>query len=1016
MKTTQKYLFLLTIAALILVPLRVGLSQGSAAPLSVSACEGISAPPPVPTPTPTATPPPVGGSGSLVFLPLVAGSSASGDAAALPLSGRFSGLQVVTPDVARYERFEAQFDLTTSATYPYMPFDTNPPPGVPAGIGVTVNALFSPDNWQTIYVQPAFLYQPYTHNTIAGKDHFVPDGAPRWAVRFAPRLAGNWQYRLCVEDSLGVEYYPEVASPALTFSAAAASANPYTQKGFLRVSATDSRYFEFDSGAPFVGVGFNDGYGASAAAEAKMQSYEQNQMNFMRIWMSGAGINGSQWTSWASHHLSMNGYIPGIKFDIANTYNGADVSMVLDASNPCVYGDFWQGGVPVTPNTTYNLTARVKLDDVSGPAAAGDYGFVVKQAGWLGTGCDQPNNGTLLTSPVSGSTGWITINGAYTTGSNQFWMDNLYLTRQNATGGTVYVDEVRLWQANDPAQINLLREPNVNSHWYFDPMSSALWDLYFQSAEQHGVYFKLVIDEKNEWIRTHMAADGTMTETFNSNYFYAQPGTKSRWLQEAWWRYLIARWGYSTAIHSFEYINEGDPYNGNLYQIANGMAEYFHAHDPSRHMITVSFWAGFPNAEFWSNPAYDAMDYADLHAYISTGWGLTASFLSAARTETNPAHIRTGNASARINGVEAVDEGINPRGLVIQGQGEWIIRYWMKAENFSASCPYTSTGSMQRVRWQLDGGTYWGGREGVVPFNSGGQDYICTSPAGTYGWTEFSSDRDRTGVLLPMERRLVLNDNNPHQLSLRLENANGTGGTAWLDDVEIVSPSGEVQPVIGEFDITLMDEDTAWFNRAYAEVWGNDSQVGVNKPLVRGETGIDSTSAQAWNPDLALDIDGIWLHNNIWGQINSGGMYDLFWWSTETIPLSLYDNFLTFRNFMADVPLNNGHYRDAPAQTVVANLRVWGQRDDVNGRMHLWVQNTQHTWKRVVYGQSITPVSGSFTLPDVPPGNYTVQWWNTYATDNPVFLTQTVASNGSLTLTLPALLSDDVAVKISRAP
>ena len=130
------------------------------------------------------------------------------------------------------------------------------------------------------------------------------------------------------------------------------------------------------------------------------------------------------------------------------------------------------------------------------------------------------------------------------------------------------VDEVRMSKDGDPAQVNLLREPNANSHLYFDQMNSAKWDRFLQSAEQHGVYIKLVIDEKNEWIRDHLAADGKMTATGDNNNFYAADWYPSRWLQQAWWRYLIARWGYSTAIHSFEYINEGDPYNGLHYEVA----------------------------------------------------------------------------------------------------------------------------------------------------------------------------------------------------------------------------------------------------------------------------------------------------------------------------------------------------------------------------------------------------------------------------------------------------------------
>ena len=67
--------------------------------------------------------------------------------------------------------------------------------------------------------------------------------------------------------------------------------------------------------------------------------------------------------------------------------------------------------------------------------------------------------------------------------------------------------------------------------------------------------------------------------------------------------------------------------------------------------------------------------------------------------------------------------------------------------------------------------------------------------------------------------------------------------------------------------------------------------MGAHKPLVRGETGVDFVGNQNYNPDLLKDTQGIWLHNNVWGQVNAGGMSDLFWWATETIPASIYPNF-----------------------------------------------------------------------------------------------------------------------------
>ncbi len=966
----------------------------------------------LPTATKTATAIPTGAPTATS----TASPAPSATPTASPAPGRISSVQALSGSPAVNDKFEVQFSVQTSATNLDMPYDPNPPAGVQAGIGVSVNALFSADNWKTSLTQPGFLNQPYVHTVVNGKDHFTPSGAPVWDVRFAVQQAGAWQYRLSVQDSQGISYYPDLGQPALSFTAGATSSNPFAAKGILKVSPTDSRYFQFQNGTPFVGVGFNDGFSDSASVEQKMTSYQQNQMNFMRVWMSGSGINGSQWTSWASNFLPQDGYLPGTSFDIANTYNGGPVSMRLDDAGPCLYADFWQGGVPVEPNTTYQVWARVKVNAVSGPAAAGDYGFVIKQGGWLTTDCVKSGTGTRITAPVAGTSGWITVSGTYTTGSSDKWLGNLYLARENATGGQVYVDEARMWRNGDPAQVNLLRQPYANTIEHFSPMNAAQWDLYIQSAEQHGVYLKLVIDEKNEWIRDHMTANGTMTATGSNDNFYAAPGTKVRWLEQAWWRYIIARWGYSTAIHSFEYINEGDPYDGHLYEAADAMAKYFHQNDPAHHMVTTSFWAAFPNKEFWSNPQYSSLDYADLHAYISTGWGLDASFLPQSMIETRPGYVHSGTASAKISGASGSSTTMVPRGLVIQGPGEWVITYWMKAEGLTATCPYSGSGSMLRIRWQLDGGPYNGGREGVLPANSESKDFLCTSPAGTFDWKQFTSTGDRDGNLLPASARIILTDSQPHELNLLLENSNGTGGTAWIDDVQIVSPAGKVQPVIGQFDTTPMDTDTAWYNQAYAQVFGGGSMVGAHKPLVRGETGVDFVGNQNYNQDLLKDTQGIWLHNNVWGQINAGGMYDLFWWATETIPTSIYSNYLTFQNFMAGIPLANGRYQELLAQTSNAQLRALGQRDDVDGLMHLWIQNTQHNWKQVVNGPAISAVNGTVTIPNVTAGSYRVEWWNTYAASNPVFLTQTLTSNGSLVLTLPAALADDVAVKITKLP
>jgi hypothetical protein len=112
------------------------------------------------------------------------------------------------------------------------------------------------------------------------------------------------------------------------------------------------------------------------------------------------------------------------------------------------------------------------------------------------------------------------------------------------------------------------------------------------------------------------------------------------------------------------------------------------------------------------------------------------------------------------------------------------------------------------------------------------QDFVCVA-SGSFGWREFRSDRDRDGNLLPIQARLVLPDSQPHELNLLLENSRGVSGTAWIDDVELVNPAGQVVSILGYFDLTRMDQDTAWYNRAYAILWGGGSALGAGKPGAR---------------------------------------------------------------------------------------------------------------------------------------------------------------------------------------
>ncbi len=947
----------------------------------------------------------------IIILPILLAISLLLPPAQPGIAPRISNLKVLTPEVAVYDRIELRFDVRTSAGYTNLPYDPTPPTGLESVSGISVDAIFTTPDGRRV-TQPAFFYQAYTNLPANSQDGLLPDGRPQWQVRFTPQQPGTWRVRIRAVDADGMSLSGETL-----VEVRGASQNPNRAKGFLRVSTRDRRYFEFADGSPFHPVGLNDGFDSATGAEQRLAQFEENGINLVRAWMSAAGINGSQWTAWSTFYLPFDGYLPPTSLESKDVFPGHELAYRLDSTNPCLFQGWLSGPVAVQPDTTYRVWARVKVQGV------GAEGFVIKTGDWLEKRCEQAGEGRPLTQPLSGSSNWTEVSGALRTAPGQTRLDFLYLARQSGSG-TALVDEVRLYEENDALQRNLLADGRADAHLVFEPAAAARWDAIIQSAEEHGVYLKLVIDEKNEWIRNRINAEGQFTTEGDNNNFYAAPGRKVRWLQQAWWRYVIARWGYSTAIHSFEYINEGDPYNGNHYEAANSMARYFHRWDPSRHMVTTSMWASFPNKELWSNPDYGDLDYADLHAYLSTGWpDQNASFVSTFALDTSASNQHNGLNAVRIDAGASGATTITPRGLVLREKGEWLVRYWMKARGFQMSCPYNTSGGMQRVRWSLDGGTYNGGREAVVPTNSEGSDFVCTAPDGTYDWQQFRSDRDNQGQPLAEQFRLVIQDEQPHEIALSIENASGTRGSAWISQVELVSPSGRVTPVIGAFDATRFDDDTAWYNAAYGLLLGANSPVGAGMPLMRGEAGLDDPQMGGYLANLNRDKDGVWLHNNVWAQLGPGGMTDLMWWTSETIMENaqtgrvpgLLPVYRTYRDFVEGIPLNNGQYHDAKAQTSDPRLRAWGQRDDASGQAHLWIQNREHTWRAVADGKRIPAVAGSVLLTGMPPATYRVEWWDTYTPGAGVIKTEVIASNGGmLVLALPQPLVSDIAVKITR--
>lgn len=931
---------------------------------------------------------------------------------------------VASSIVGVYEPFVLTCTIGTTAANPYWPYDPAPPAGLPVRTGVSVDAVIrSPAG--SVITYPLYLHTPYVYSART-YDHLYPAGPPFWMLRFAPASTGVWRLTLRAEDSSGV-----ATTAPLTFTAVSTSAYPH---GFVRVSLSDPRYFAFSDGTPFIGLGHGLGLDKAKPVQDadRLAAMAADGVSLLRVWASSSGgFFSASWPAWVSAIGGDEGYLPRQSLAITPTWGESDVSLKLTYPDgiPCFFQGTWGGQgtwpVSVLPDRVYRVQARVLVRGVTGPRVSGQpYGFVVKTGGWLSSSCADAGTGVVHTPYVHDTGGaWVVVTGTITTRSDQYFLDNLFLALENVTIGEAYVDAV--WLEEDLGEggrygPNLLHQPDFDYHLTpVDDQRAELWDRVLEKAADADVYLKVVLMEKNDWIYDRITPSGGMTVTASNDNFYAAPGTKARWLARALWRYIAARWGYSTAVHSWELLNEGDPYRGHHYEMAQDFARHMHAADP--HMVTTSFWASFPMDEFWANSAYPDLDYADLHAYVSTGWGSYPVI-----PDTPPAPLYYTDAqdydgsgwSVALGGQDHVHSA-NLWSLDVHGDGEWVLRYRLRLREWSGACPYGDPGTLSgpRIIWWMDGA-----KGNVVPSRLDGRNWRCSTPITPAGWASYDSAHTAEGTAAPLEARILITDDRPHNITVGVQNAYGNSGTAYLDAVTLIAPDGTALPINGAFDLLRRAEhDAALHYDVYSRLLGGGSPAGAGKPLLRGETGLDygaeapSTNlsdVQREQADLARDTRGVWLHNLTWAQAGPGGMTDLYYWTANIEAHGLDHIYGAFGRFLAGIPLDNGHYEDARA-TVPDGLRAWGQADRAHHRGYLWVQNVDHTWRNVVDGVTPPGRAGTIFVPELSSGTYCVSWWDTWA--GMAILTQTAYQPLSgVFLTLPRSITDDIAVQWER--
>lgn len=521
--------------------------------------------------------------------------------------------------VQRWENLEATFSLAGSAaTHPQFPFDTNPPPGLAWVDGVSVDGLFTPDNWRTVLRRPAFLQQRYQHALKHNEEWLHPlTNASVWTLRFSPPSLGLWKYRVEVREAKGTAVSPErsfqVVMPTNSLNL-----------GPVRVARLDSRYFEHEDGTLFLGTGH--GIGASAEkysfdVEQKFATCGDDNQQFFRFWIAGH-LWGSAWQPWSSRTLGYNGTVPNTGLSLASAYADGLAALKLDAANPLAWQGFMSGHAAVVPGRTYRLRVRWRTEGVTGPATVGRaFGACMRWVVWPETG--QTHTTPLAISHVVGDTPWhVAETNFVATGAllqNGNYLANPAVVLENATAGQVFADEIGVREVLTGGALGgeLLRSPKFNSHLTFDQRRGAGLDVILTTAAQHGKYFKLVISEKQEELLNWLSASG-LPDPLGGNFFRTG-ATPSHRLHEYYWRHLIARFGAFRSVHSWETVNEQDPNDAYSLTLTADLARVA-ADDGNPKLATTSTWATLAT-NTWNRTNLAAISYADFHAYVrGTGW------------------------------------------------------------------------------------------------------------------------------------------------------------------------------------------------------------------------------------------------------------------------------------------------------------------------------------------------------------------------------------------------------------
>lgn len=445
-------------------------------------------------------------------------------------------------------------------------------------------------------------------------------------------------------------------------------------------------------------------------------------------------------------------------------------------------------------------------------------------------------------------------------------------------------------------------------------------------------------------------------------------------------RYIMARYGYRTGIHSWEFWNEAEapaPWIGEMARYLKGTGEFRgHVADPYRHLVTTTYG----NDAVWKIPE---IDFSQSHHY---------------GTGDVPDHAPVVNADARQNAVynkphlmgefgidwRDTDSKYDPEGLGINmHNGIWssiasgnagtaMLWYW---DNYVH--PKHVYQPFVAARRFAD----------VIPWTSGPWKALACDPARVVSGPETFSDlslmTNAGWRKTPKEqfkitpRGLESNDLLPQFLfspgkpELRMTPSYRVN---YAKPGRFVVRVGDVSTA-AKFRFTLDGQKAGEF--AFSAQPPSDPNVKPEYEKVEQNKEYGNYVA-TFNKEIGIDIPA----------------------GEHTIRLDLYEGDWARLDSLTLTGYRSSRYPEVNLYGVVCGKQAI-----------LWAQNARHTWRNAQEKRPVPTVSGAVTaVHGLPDGRYTVEWWDT-TIGSVLKRDAATCRGGALPLRLPDLPTD-VAARI----